>query len=67
MHLSLQWRYTFENMCKEDNDIFLEDGTAKIFFNTDGTEGNISEDTKNILKFIANNTAVYLVFLIFSF
>lgn len=52
-----QWRYTFENMCKEDNDIFLEDGTAKIFFNTDGTEGNISEDTKNILKFIANNTA----------
>lgn len=52
-----RWRYTFENMCKEDNDIFLEDGTAKIFFNTDGTEGNISEDTKNILKFIANNTA----------
>ena len=52
-----RWRYTFENMCKEDNDVLLEDGTAKIFFNTDGTKGNISEDTKNILKFIANNTA----------
>ena len=52
-----QWRYTFENMCKEDNDIFLEDGTAKIFFNTDGTKGDIREDAKNILKFIANNTA----------
>lgn len=52
-----RWRYTFKNMCKEDNDVLLEDGTAKIFFNTDGTKGNISEDTKNILKFIANNTA----------
>ena len=51
------WRYTFENMCKEDTNLLLKDGTAKIFFNTTGTQGNISEDTKNILKFIENNTA----------
>ena len=51
-----RWRYTFENMCKEDNEVLLRDGTAKIFFNTTGTKGNISEDTKNILKFIENNT-----------
>lgn len=51
-----RWRYTFENMCKEDNEVLLGDGTAKIFFNTAGTKGNISEDTKNILKFIENNT-----------
>ena len=50
------WRYTFENVCKEDNELLLEDGTAKIFFNTAGTKGNISEYTKNILKFIADNT-----------
>jgi len=50
------WRYTFENMCKEDNTLLLKDGTAKIFFNTTGIKGNISEDTKNILKFIENNT-----------
>ena len=50
------WRYTFENRCKEDNTLLLKDGTAKIFFNTTGTKGDISEDTKNILKFIENNT-----------
>ena len=50
------WRYTFENRCKEDNTLLLKDGTAKIFFNTTGIKGNISEDTKNILKFIENNT-----------
>ena len=52
-----RWRYTFENMCTEDHDVLLADGTAKIFFNTAGTKGDISEDTKNILKFIADNTA----------
>ena len=50
------WRYTFENRCKENNTLLLKDGTAKIFFNTTGTKGDISEDTKNILKFIENNT-----------
>ncbi len=50
------WRYTFENRCKEDNTLLLKDGTAKIFFNTTGIKGDISEDTKNILKFIENNT-----------
>lgn len=51
-----RWKYTFENMCKEDNKLFLGDGTAKIFFNTTGTKGDIREDAKNILKFIENNT-----------
>ena len=52
-----RWRYTFENRCNEDPEIFLEDGTTKIFFHTNGTKGNISEEAKNILKFIADNTA----------
>lgn len=40
------WRYTFENMCKEDNNVLLEVGTVKIFFNTDGAKGNISKDKR---------------------
>lgn len=52
-----RWRYTFENVCKEDNNVLLKDGTAKIFFNTEGTTGDIREDAKNILKFIESNTA----------
>jgi len=51
-----RWIYTFENVCKEDHEVLLEDGTTKIFFNTTGTKGNINEDAKNILKFIENNT-----------
>lgn len=51
-----QWRYTFENMCRENPKLVLNDGTYKIFFNTKGIRGSISEDTKNILKFIEDNT-----------
>jgi len=50
------WRYTFENTCKEEPDISLNDGTCKIFFNTKGTKGSISQEAKNILKFIEDNT-----------
>jgi len=51
-----EWRYTFENVCREKPKLLLKDGTYKIFFNTKGTQGNISKDTKNILRFIENNT-----------
>lgn len=50
------WRYTFENICKEDPEVSLDDETYKVFFNTRGIKGNISQETKNILKFIENNT-----------
>lgn len=52
-----EWRYTFENICREKPKLRLNDGTYKIFFNTKGINGNISEDTKNILRFIEDNTA----------
>ena len=51
------WRYTFENTCKEEPGVSLNDGTCKIFFNTKGTKGSISQETKNILKFIQDNTS----------
>ena len=50
------WRYTFENMCRERTNKFLNDGAFKIFFNTAGIEGSIGRDAKNILRFIEDNT-----------
>lgn len=50
------FRYTFQNMCEEDNKLQLKDGTTKIFFNTAGTRGRISKSTQNILQFIESNT-----------
>ncbi|MFG6330061.1 MAG: Rpn family recombination-promoting nuclease/putative transposase [Lachnospiraceae bacterium] len=50
------WKYTFKNICKDDPDLSLNDGTTKIFFNTTGTKGNISQEAKSILRFIENNT-----------
>lgn len=46
------YRYTFENICKEDTDIRLGDEAARIFFNTTGSQGRISEETKAFLQYI---------------
>ena len=46
------YRYTFENICKEDNSLCLNDGAKKVFFNTKGTKGKISEQAKAILDYI---------------
>lgn len=48
------WRYTFQNICEEVN-LFFNDGTSKIFFNTAGSNGKINKEAKTILKFIAGN------------
>lgn len=50
------WRYTFQNVCREQEDLLLNDGSFKIFFNTVGTKGSIGRNAKNILRFIENNT-----------
>lgn len=46
------YRYTFENICKEDDSLSLKDGTKKVFFNTKGTKGDISEQAKVLLDYI---------------
>lgn len=46
------YRYSFENLCKEDTDISLDDMSYKLFFNTAGTVGDIPEETKAFLKYI---------------
>ncbi len=49
-------RYTFENVCRENHTVYLNDETFKIFFNTKGIEDDISKDVKSILTFIDNGT-----------
>ncbi len=51
-----RWKYTFENKSAEDSVTGLEDGTAKIFFNTKGLTGGIGKDAQNILTYIENNS-----------
>ena len=52
-------RYSFRNVCKEE-DFELKDEAYKLFFNTTGTRGEISESLREILRYI-NNPAGYPV------
>ena len=45
-------RYTFENVCLEDKKIRLNDGTAKIFLNTEGTAEDVGSDLKAFLDYV---------------
>lgn len=45
-------QYTFENLCKEDKDISLEDGTAKILLNAAGQMDDVSQELKAFLDYI---------------
>ena len=47
-----KYKYPFENMCPEIEGLKLDDGAYKIFFNTRGHFGNVSDDVKDFLKFI---------------
>lgn len=48
--------YTIENQCVEDSSIPYEDGARKIFLYTRGTEGNPSQELKDMLKYIEETT-----------
>ena len=45
--------YTFENICKEDKNIPLGDGAAKIFLNADGKMDDVSRELKAFLDYVA--------------
>ena len=47
-----RWVYTFENLCKEDTRIALDDGAAKVILNTKGRVGEISADLKALLRYM---------------
>lgn len=44
--------YSFENICIEDHDLSLNDGTKKIMLNTKGILDDISPELKRLLDFI---------------
>lgn len=44
--------YSFENICIEDHDLSLNDGTKKIMLNTKGIHDDISPELKRLLDFI---------------
>ncbi len=47
--------YTFENICKEEEGLRLDDGTTKIFLNALGTKGEVSPELKAFLRYVAGN------------
>ncbi len=46
-------KYTFKERCEEDNGIYLNDGTEKIYYNCTYTGKDIPEDVKKLYEYIA--------------
>ena len=44
--------YTFENVCVEDNNVKLNDGTKRIFLTTKSTMDDIPKELKNFLDYL---------------
>jgi len=51
------YQYTFQNMCLENTNIFLGDGTTKIFFNTKGNLKDAPESLRKLLHYIETKEA----------
>ena len=45
-------KYTFENICNENKELYSKDGTSKVFFNTKDYYKERSEDAKSFLEYI---------------
>lgn len=45
--------YTFENICKEDNNISMGDEAVKIFLNAKGTLDDVNDELKAFLDYVA--------------
>lgn len=48
--------YTIQRHCKEDPDMEYDDGATTIFFYTKGTKGDVSKDTKKLLRYMEKST-----------
>ena len=46
--------YTFTNICEQDEHIRLDDGTTKIFLNTEGTADDVSPELKAFLQYVGS-------------
>ena len=49
-------KYTFENVCLEDNNIILNDEAQKIILNTKGFMKDLSEELLEFLEYIETST-----------
>ena len=45
--------YTFENICKEDKSVILDDGAVKIFLNASSKQDDVSRELKAFLDYVA--------------
>jgi len=48
--------YTIQNQCVEDSAVPYNDGAKKIFLYTKGTEGNPSQELRDMLRYIEHTT-----------
>ncbi|WP_234121623.1 Rpn family recombination-promoting nuclease/putative transposase [Clostridium hydrogenum] len=49
-------KYTFKNMCLEDNSIILNDESQKIILNTKGIMKDLNEELLEFLNYVENST-----------
>ena len=49
--------YTFENRCRQDTDLALEDGAVKIFLNPYSDMDDVTPELGNFLKYLADGIA----------
>ena len=45
-------QYSFQNICTEDKNLYLKDGTEKIFYNSTSQSENISENLRLLYQYI---------------
>ena len=50
-------KFTFRNVCVEDPELELGDGTCKIFLTPAGTADDISKEMRELMSYIADNKA----------
>ena len=50
-------KFTFRNVCIEDPELELGDGTCKIFLTPAGTADDISKEMRELMSYIADNKA----------
>ena len=51
-----RYMYTFVNQCQEDGSVYLDDETTSIILNVNGTVGEINEELKGALRYMAGQT-----------
>ena len=49
--------YTFENFCKENREIALQDEAKKVILSTKGTMDDVSDEMRDFLKYVESSTA----------